>query len=213
MVKSFGVGQAQHMKFPSWAALLTALFVATLLTSPSSTSASSRSTWELPIPGVTPAAIVSEFAPPTSPFRSGHRGVDFPATQGQRVTAVGSGIVSFAGPIAGKPVISIELVDSIKEFGTRVRSTYEPVTPLVSPGNFVTAGSIIGYVDFAGGKGGHCQDTCLHFGIKVMGESTTRYLSPRNLWRSLASLRPSSVRHRNLIAGGQSQKFFVTFPH
>ncbi len=199
------------MKFPSLTAMIAVFSAFTLLASPSSSAAPAQSRWDLPLPGVSPGAIISEFTPPTSQFGSGHRGVDFPATQGQRVIAVGSGIVSFAGSIAGKPVVSIELSTSVDGLETRVRSTYEPVTPLVSTGNFVTAGMVIGYIDFASVNSGHCLHTCLHFGLKVVGEPVTRYLSPRNLWRSIASLYPSSVRYRSLSEGGQFQKSFAVF--
>ncbi len=199
------------MRYPPLPARISMLSVIMMLVCPSSIASTAGSKWDLPLPGISPAAITAEFAPPTSQFGSGHRGVDFPATQGQRVIAVGSGVVSFAGSIAGKPVISIELSDSINVFGTRVRSTYEPVSPLVSTGDFVTAGTIIGYIDFVGSNSGHCRDICLHFGLKVVGEPATSYLSPRILWRSTATLYPSSVRYRILIADGQSQKSFAAF--
>ncbi len=97
--------------------------------------AAAQTDWELPLRGVPPTSIVSEFSPPRSRFSSGHRGVDFPSTQGQRVRAVGSGTVTFAGYIAGKPVVSIELVNSATTLGNRVRSTYEPVNSLVGTGS------------------------------------------------------------------------------
>lgn len=199
------------MKISSRAALITALWIIPLLACVSSVAASDQPRWRLPLSGTSPAEIISEFTPPSSRFGSGHRGVDFPATQGQRVSAIGSGIVSFAGSIAGKPIVSIELSHSVDGLGTRVRSTYEPVTPLVRAGDFVTAGTIIGFIDFAGSKSGHCRNTCLHFGLKVIGEKTDRYLSPRNLWRSVASLQPSSAVSRSLTEGGQLQKSFAAF--
>ena len=122
--------------------------------------------------------------------------------------AVGSGTVTFAGYIAGKPVVSIELVNSVTTFGNRVRSTYEPVNSLVSTGSYVSAGAVIGYIDFSSRESGHCQDSCLHFGLKLVDEATTRYLSPRILWRSLAVLHPSPVLDRSQILDGQFQKSF-----
>jgi len=204
------------MKFSPLAALIAVLSVIPLLATAPRLAASDPpawgpAAWALPLPGVPTGAIISEFTPPTSPFGSGHRGVDFPAFQGQRVVAVGSGIVSFAGSIAGKPVISIELSQVFGGVGTRVRSTYEPVASLVSTGDFVTKGTVIGYIDFASGNGGHCLGTCLHFGLKVVNEPAVRYLSPRTLWRSVASLQPTSVGYPNLSAGGQVQKSFAVF--
>ena len=170
-----------------------------------------QSNWDLPLRGVPPTSIVSEFSTPRSRFGSGHRGVDFPATQGRRVRAVGSGTVTFAGYIAGKPVISIELANSVTALGSRVRSTYEPVNSLISAGSYVSTGEVIGHIDFSGRTSGHCQDSCLHFGLKVVGEATARYLSPRILWRSLAVLHPSPVLNRSQILDGQSQKSFGAF--
>ena len=170
--------------------------------------AAAQTDWELPLRGVPPTSIITEFSPPRSRFSLGHRGVDFPSTQGQPVHAVGSGTVTFAGHIAGKPVVSIELVNSVTTFGNRVRSTYEPVNSLVSTGSYVSAGAVIGYIDFSGRESGHCRDSCLHFGLKVVDEATTRYLSPRILWRSLAVLHPSPVLDRSQILDGQFQKSF-----
>ena len=173
--------------------------------------AAAQTDWELPLRGVPPTSIVSEFSTPRSRFSSGHRGVDFPATQGQRVRAVGSGTVTFAGYIAGKPVISIELANSVTALGNRVKSTYEPVTSLLSAGSYVSAGEVIGHIDFSGRTSGHCRDSCLHFGLKVLDKSTTGHLSPRILWRSLAVLLLSPVLHQSQILDGQSQKFFGAF--
>ena len=168
-----------------------------------------KADWE-PAASWRPPQLLSSLNSPRQDHDSvpGHRGVDFPATQGQRVRAVGSGTVTFAGYIAGKPVVSIELVNSVTTFGNRVRSTYEPVNSLVSTGSYVSAGAVIGYIDFSGRQSGHCRDSCLHFGLKVVDEATTRYLSPRILWRSLAVLHPSPVLDRSQILDGQFQKFF-----
>ena len=170
-----------------------------------------QSNWDLPLRGVPPTSIVSEFSTPRSRFGSGHRGVDFPATQGQPVRAVGSGTVAFVGYIAGKPVVSIELANSVTALGNRVKSTYEPVTSLLSAGSYVSAGEVIGHIDFSGRTSGHCRDSCLHFGLKVLDKSTTGHLSPRILWRSLAVLLLSPVLHQSQILDGQSQKFFGAF--
>ena len=57
--------------------------------------------------------------------------------------AVGSGTVTFAGYIAGKPVISIELANSVTTLGSRVRSTYEPVNSMISAGSYISTGEVI----------------------------------------------------------------------
>jgi murein DD-endopeptidase MepM/ murein hydrolase activator NlpD len=196
------------MKIPPWMAVLSVLGILPLLGSVPSTAASDHPRWGLPLPGVSPGEIISAFDPPTSPYGSGHRGVDFPANQGQQVTAVGSGIVSFAGSIAGKPVISIELSRSVDGSVTPVRTTYEPVTPLVNTGDFVFIGMVIGHVDFSSSNAGHCRGTCLHLGLKVMEETTPRYLNPVILWRSTAQLQPNLIANRHLIVDERFQKSF-----
>jgi len=194
------------MKFPTWTAVISAFGFFLLLNWMPGAAASDQPRWGLPLPGVSSRAIISAFDQPISLFGSGHRGVDFPANQGQRVTAVGSGIVSFAGSIAGKPVISIQLSPSVDGLGTPVRATYEPVSPLVSAGDFVFVGMVIGYIDFSNTNAGHCRGTCLHLGLKVTEKSTHRYLNPAILWRSTALLQPNPVANRNLIEGEQFRK-------
>ena len=195
------------MNIPPWVPVLSVFWIIPVLTSVSGVAAGDRYPWGLPLPGVSSTAITSVFDPPTSPFGSGHRGVDFPASHGQQVTAVGSGVVSFAGSIAGKPVVSIELSHSVDNSGSTVRATYEPVSAIVKTGDFIYAGTVIGIVDFSSSNAGHCRSSCLHFGLKVMAQPTPHYLNPAILWRSSALLQPSSAVRRSLIADEQSQKF------
>ena len=129
------------------------------------------------------------------------------------MSAVGSGIVVFAGSIAGKPVVSIELSHVFDGSAIPVRSTYEPVTSLVNAGDFVEIGTVIGFIDFEGTNAGHCQGTCLHFGLKVMAEPNAHYLNPENLWRSTAMLQPSSVGYLSPIGDAQFQMSSAAFQH
>lgn len=107
-----------------------------------------------PIPG----AIVRDFDPPAADWLPGHRGVDLLGRAGEPVVAAASGTVVFAGQLAGRSVISIELPS-----GGRI--TYEPVAPAVLVGSRVQVGEIIGVLET-----GHCTvdvaDACLHFGVK-----------------------------------------------
>ncbi len=194
------------MKIPPWVSGLSVIWIIPLLTAISSVSTEDQYRWLLPLPGVSPGAIISAFDPPASQFGAGHRGVDFPASQGEQVTAVGSGVVLFAGSIAGKPVVSIELANPIGHSSSAARTTYEPVSALVATGDFVYAGTVIGLVDFSGSNAGHCRGSCLHFGLKVMTEPSAHYLNPMILWRSSALLQPSLGVHRSLIAGEQFQR-------
>lgn len=116
----------------------------------------------------------------------GHRGVDFPATVGDQVHAVGDGTVYFSGVIAGKPTISIDHGDLLKVAGLRVRSTYEPVHSLLTSGERVRRGQVIGTITH--GKS-HCNAICLHLGLKVDREN---YVDPVLLWLDPPSLLPSA---------------------
>jgi murein DD-endopeptidase MepM/ murein hydrolase activator NlpD len=104
----------------------------------------------------------------------GHRGVDIEAAEGSLVHAATGGVVWFAGIVASRPLVSIAHPN-----GTR--TTYEPVRPLVSPGDAVAAGDVIGAL-LAGHAG--CENACLHWGLR-QGDI---YLDPLSLF-GLARIR------------------------
>jgi len=110
--------------------------------------------------------VVRGFDPPDQPWLAGHRGVDIAGVEGQSVVAAMDGVVSFAGMVAGRPVISIN--------HGRLTTTYEPVQPSVTAGQSVAAGQTIGTL-----LAGHpCPvEACLHWGLKD-GET---YLDPLSL--------------------------------
>ncbi|WP_435792374.1 peptidoglycan DD-metalloendopeptidase family protein [Actinacidiphila glaucinigra] len=60
------------------------------------------------------------FDPPAVPWASGHRGVDLRAGPGAPVRAAAPGRVSYAGQVAGRGVVAIELAGGL-------RITYQPV--------------------------------------------------------------------------------------
>lgn len=123
--------------------------------------------------------IVRGFDPPPQPWLPGHRGVDIAAPAGSLVRAVTGGVVFFAGTVASRPLVSIAHPN-----GTR--TTYEPVQPLVSAGDPVAAGDVIGTL-LAGHPG--CGKPCLHWGLRE-GEI---YLDPMSLLGSThARLLPAS---------------------
>jgi murein DD-endopeptidase MepM/ murein hydrolase activator NlpD len=101
--------------------------------------------------------LLTRFDPPPEPWLSGHRGVDLAAGPGLPVTAAGAGTVVFADDLAGRGVVSI-----VHDNG--LRTTYEPVEPLVAAGETVTAGQTIGHLqsDHASCPG----QVCLHLGLK-----------------------------------------------
>ncbi|MGI3782683.1 MAG: peptidoglycan DD-metalloendopeptidase family protein [Janthinobacterium lividum] len=112
------------------------------------------------------------FDPPDVPWGAGHRGVDLEARPGQRVLAPADGRVVFVGRVGGKPVVVID------HGGTR--STLEPVEASVRVGQRVRQGQVIGRV----GHETHCQDRCLHWGLK-RGKD---YLDPLVLVRGPGSV-------------------------
>ncbi|MFF3764850.1 peptidoglycan DD-metalloendopeptidase family protein [Streptomyces sp. NPDC001922] len=114
--------------------------------------------------------VVRGWAPPPSPYSAGHRGVDLAARPGGTVRAAAAGRVSFAGSVAGRPVLVIELDGT---GSPPLRITYEPVRPTVRKGDRVTAGQPVGTLD---GRS-HCPAGCLHWGLR-RGD---RYLDPLSL--------------------------------
>ena len=86
-----------------------------------------------------PGAVIQGFSPPPQPWLAGHRGVDLEAAVGAPVYAAAEGRVAFAGPVGGRPVISIDHPDG-------VRTTYDSVDPLVKRDAAVHTGELIGTV-------------------------------------------------------------------
>ena len=136
--------------------------------------------WTWPLGAAdSPPAVVRSFDPPSVPWGRGHRGVDLAGSAGDPVRAAAAGTVVFAGPVAGRGVVSIGHAGGL-------RTTYEPVDPLVSVGSRVRTGDPIGRLT----AGGHCDETCLHWGAL-----RTRYVDPLGL------LRPGPVRLLPLRSG------------
>jgi murein DD-endopeptidase MepM/ murein hydrolase activator NlpD len=108
----------------------------------------------LPVDG---GALVRLASIPEQNWRPGHRGVDIATEPGADVVAPGSGRVVFAGPVAGRDVVTIRL-------DVGVNATLEPVMASVAVGDRVARGAVVGEVTDAAG---HCAPaTCVHWGIK-----------------------------------------------
>ncbi|MFI9243248.1 murein hydrolase activator EnvC family protein [Streptomyces sp. NPDC053086] len=113
--------------------------------------------------------VLRGWEPPVTAYGPGHRGVDLSAPAGSPVRAVAPGRVLFAGRVAGRGVVSVELD------GTDLRTTYEPVRASVRKGAEVRAGDVVGVVEPAGS---HCGTaTCVHWGLL----RDTTYLDPLSL--------------------------------
>jgi murein DD-endopeptidase MepM/ murein hydrolase activator NlpD len=109
--------------------------------------------------------VVRRFDPPPRPWSPGHRGVDLAAGPGVVVRAAGDGMILYAGPVAGRPVVSVLHADGL-------RTTYEPVLPGVRVGQRVRAGDPLGVL--LPGHPGCPIAACLHWGLR-RGDS---YLDP-----------------------------------
>lgn len=112
--------------------------------------------------------VLRGWEPPATVYARGHRGVDLAAPPGAPVRAVAAGRVSFAGRVAGRGVVSVELG------GTDLRTTYEPVSASVKKGDEVAAGEVVGTVERASA---HCTTSCVHWGL-LRGDT---YLDPLSL--------------------------------
>ena len=120
-------------------------------------------------------AVSAPFRAPAHAYGPGHRGVDLAGEPGVAVLAARGGAVVFAGPVGGRPVVSVQHDDGL-------RTTYEPVLPAVRAGAVVAAGDVLGAL-LAGHAG--CPAACLHWGVR---RDRTEYLDP------LVLLRPARVR-------------------
>ncbi|AWH93863.1 hypothetical protein A6035_08880 [Dietzia lutea] len=109
-----------------------------------------------PVPG--PLSVVTAFDPPARRWLPGHRGVDLAAAPHSPVLSPADGTVSFAGAVAGRPVVSID-------HGSGLRTTYEPVAADVRAGDAVAAGARIGRL--LAGHPGCPVVACLHWGARV----------------------------------------------
>ncbi|MFF5705786.1 peptidoglycan DD-metalloendopeptidase family protein [Streptomyces sp. NPDC012794] len=118
-----------------------------------------------PLPA--PLSVARWWDPPPTPYAAGHRGVDLSAPAGAQVRAVGPGRVHYAGRVAGRGVLSLTLPGGL-------RTTYEPVRPLVAEGETVATGQVVAVLT----EGSHCPGPCLHWGL-LTGEDT--YLDPLTL--------------------------------
>ncbi|MEU6076665.1 M23 family metallopeptidase [Micromonospora sp. NPDC047074] len=108
---------------------------------------------------------VRRFDPPPRPWLPGHRGVDLAAAPGATVRAAGAGTVLFAGVVAGRPVVTVGHHDGL-------RTTHEPVSPVVRPGDPLAAGTPLGTL--LAGHPGCPAPACLHWGLR----RGTDYLDP-----------------------------------
>jgi murein DD-endopeptidase MepM/ murein hydrolase activator NlpD len=112
-------------------------------------------TYTAPLDG--PLVVMRPFDGPPQPWAPGHRGVDLAARPGQVVRAPGPGVVTFAGTVVDRGVVTVTHDDGH-------RSSLEPVTWSVRAGDRLLPGAAVGTVQDVRG---HCAPAaCLHWGLR-----------------------------------------------
>ncbi|NHW49400.1 M23 family metallopeptidase [Paenarthrobacter sp. MSM-2-10-13] len=152
--------------------LMAAVAALTVVATTAMTPAPVNPRWSWPLSPK--PAVLRTFDPPDKPWLSGHRGVDLgPPPDGGPVTAPSDGVVTFAGVVVDRPVVTIDHGDGLK-------SSFEPVTSELKAGDTVRKGQVMGTVE-----PGHCNSTaCLHWGVR-RGED---YVNPLGF---VEDMRPS----------------------
>ncbi|WP_448629713.1 M23 family metallopeptidase [Cellulomonas soli] len=171
---------------PRYAALATLVLAGALLATslgtsarraeaaaPARTAASSATAYAPPLAG--DPTVVHPFEEPVQVWAPGHRGVDLAADAGAVVLAPAAGVISFAGQVAGRGVVTVTHADGL-------RSSLEPVDPQVSAGQRVEQGAALGTLSnpdpTRAPTPSHCAPAaCVHWGVR----SGTRYRDPLSL--------------------------------
>ena len=115
---------------------------------------------------VAPHVVVRGFEAPATVYAAGHRGIDLTVAVGEPVRAVDDGVVAFAGTVVDRGVVAVD--------HDGVRSSVEPVDPLVRAGDAVRRGEVIGRV----AAGGAHPPGVLHLGARVPTADGWAYVSP-----------------------------------
>ncbi|MER5404665.1 M23 family metallopeptidase [Streptomyces sp. NPDC002769] len=116
-------------------------------------------------------SVLRAWQPPATPYGRGHRGVDLAAPPDAPVRSVAPGRVSFAGRVAGRGAVTVELAGT---GDPPLRTTFTPVRATVRKGDEVAAGDVVGTLE---PDASHCPTSCLHWGL--LRDRT--YLDPLSL--------------------------------
>jgi murein DD-endopeptidase MepM/ murein hydrolase activator NlpD len=111
-------------------------------------------------------ARVRPFEQPAHDYAPGHRGVDLAAGPGQVVVSPADGVVTFAGPVAGRGVVVVAHAGA-------TLTSLEPASTQVAVGERVRRGQPVAVVADTPVHAG-CASACLHWGVRVDG----RYVDP-----------------------------------
>ena len=133
------------------------------------------------------AEVIDPFRPPDQPWLAGNRGLEYDTAWGVAVGAIGSGLVVFAGPVAGHLYVTVL-------HGDGIRSSYSYLSVLtVAVGDRVVGSQIVGYT----------SDVPFHLGARFAGE----YIDPASLFGTevgAASVFLVPTRGAPPIAGARS---------
>ncbi len=122
--------------------------------------------WSSPVPG--PAVVTRAFEAPAAIWAAGHRGVDLATSVGATVLSPADGVVTFAGTVVDRDVLTITHPDGL-------RSSLEPMIATVAVGTRVGRGTVVGAVQDVPT---HCvPQVCLHWGVR----DGATYLDPMHL--------------------------------
>jgi len=107
------------------------------------------------------APVSDPFRAPTGPYGPGNRGIEYATAPRTAATAIGAGVVVFAGPVAGRGVVTVLHPDGLRSSLTGL------VTVAVAAGQPVVHSSVLGLTG-----------NVLHLGVR-RGEE---YLDPALLF-------------------------------
>jgi len=113
----------------------------------------------------TDGAVLDPFRPPPQPWLAGNRGIEYRTDPGSVLVAIGPGVVAFAGPVAGRLVVSIVHPDGLRSSLTGVAAVS------VAVGATVLAGAPVAIAAER-----------VHLGVR-RGDA---YLDPATLWGTVA---------------------------
>lgn len=140
--------------------------------STANTEATGSSKWCEPLGA--PLHVSRLFTPPAHKYAAGHRGVDL-ANGAQHVYAPAAGTVTFVGLVVDRPLISVEVDDSLVY-------TLEPVRSDLQIGDQVSRCQLLGTLL----EHGHTGPGTVHLGVRINGE----YVNPLRFYRSPPRLLP-----------------------